>query len=277
MSNLYPSIDYMNVVDFDSRDSTLKLKSKADIVIVYKAKNEKGALQDFLEELEQTLGLSVKKLVSLNFDNNKLCYALIRAPRHVLAARAEKLNVLIPLQQPVDEEYSKLTSLWTQLKHYVSPSLESGFFKIPYSSRYEEIIAQSPGYSSSDELSSSRLRSMLIYDIIKDLDISAKLKEANPSDKSLDKDEYRGIRWLEDKGLIVDSFVLHSAQESKKLAKQLLSRRLMFKSLSITSLRNYFGEKVAISFAWRSAWLSNFLGLPMLFGMFLVLKACQFT
>ena len=200
------------------------------------------------------------------FDKNGLIYGVISASRDVLAERAVKLKISIPLQKRVDEDYSLARSCMKTIKHYFSPCLESGFFKIPYDPQYEDHINPSI-FEGGDPFNSSRIRIMLIHDLIKDIDITSELKEKEPSHPSLKNDEYRGLRWLEEHKYIEDSFPLHSRDEVKDLASSVLSsNESWYRSLSLTSLRNYFGEKIGLSFAWRSAWMSNALPFPILFG-----------
>lgn len=273
--NFYPDLMQLEtIVDADGTAGTdgtatgtscFQPESTYDFAIVYKAKKEKDCLEIFFRQVEEELGLKIKKLTSSNFDKNGLVYGLISAPREVLAERAEKLKISIPLHKAVDEEFSLAESAMKTMKHYFSPCLESGFFKIPYDAKYKNNINAS-AFEGGDPFTSSRIRIMLIHDLLKDIDVTAELREKNPASPHLNRDEYRGLRWLEKKKIIEDSFALHSREEVKKLADLALSKESWYKYLSLTSLRNYFGEKIGLSFAWRSAWLSNALGFPILFG-----------
>ena len=270
---LYPGMELESIVDIDQtgRSSSDKVESQTqsnreDFVIVYKAKKEgSNCLEIFLRHVQEEQGLKVKKLLSSKFDKDGLVYGVISAPREVLAERAEKLKISIPLHKPVDEEFSLAESCMKTVRHYFSPCLESGFFKIPYGAKHEEHISSS-AFEGGDPFTSSRIRIMLIHDLLKDIDITQELKEKDPRNPSLKSDQYRGLRWLEEQKFVEDSFPLHNREETRYLAGTALSKASWYKSLSLTSLRNYFGEKIGLSFAWRSAWLSNALGLPFLFG-----------
>ena len=272
-SEIYANIMHLEtIVDYDQNGEMSEpdgLRSQPplnDYVIVYKAKKESGCLEIFFRQVEEEAGLKLKKLVSSKFDKNGLIYGVISASRDVLAERAVKLKISIPLQKRVDEDYSLARSCMKTIKHYFSPCLESGFFKIPYDPQYEDHMNPSI-FEGGDPFNSSRIRIMLIHDLIKDIDITSELKEKEPSHPSLQNDEYRGLRWLEEHKYIEDSFPLHSRDEVKDLASSVLSsNESWYRSLSLTSLRNYFGEKIGLSFAWRSAWMSNALPFPILFG-----------
>ena len=282
VTNFYPDLMQLEtIVDAESngttRDSSrIQPESTYDFAIVCKAKKEKDCLEIFFRQVQEELGLKIKKLNSANFDKNGLVYSLISAPREILAERAEKLKISIPLHKAVDEEFSLAQSAMKTIRHYFAPCLESGFFKIPYDAKYEAYINAS-AFEGGDPFTSSRIRIMLIHDLLKDIDITAELKEKNPSSPHLKCDEYRGMRWLEKNKYIEDSFPLHSRDEAKYLADLALSKESWYRSLSLTSLRNYFGEKIGLSFAWRSAWLSNSLGIPILVGKIKLYRCILYT
>lgn len=265
---LYPSVMEMTtVVDVSGPQQENKSPPSPDydFVIVFKAKKETGALEIFLRQLKEDLGLKLKTLNSSNFDKDGLVYGLISAPRKVLEERAEKLKISIPLQRKVDETFSRTDCLIKKIKHYFAPSLESGFFKIPYDCHFKDHISNL-AFAGGNPFTCSRIRIMLIYDLIKDIDITEELEEKEPNHPSLSRDEYRGIKWLKEKRYIEDSFALHDKEEVRTLARTALSKESWYRSLSLTSLRNYFGDKIGMSFAWRSAWLSNALLFPIIMG-----------
>ena len=72
---------------------------------------------------------------------------------------------------------------------------------------------------------------------------------------------------MKSKGYVKKSFVPHCRKDRER-CENLRSEKgsKLIRIQSVTSIREYLGEKVGFSFAWRSAWLSCGLTIPTILG-----------
>ena len=142
-----------------------------DYVIVYKVRQDNSCIKVFFKQLQEEYGLTVKILESTRYEGDGIVFALISASHEVLSRRAEKLSISIPIQVHINPDYTFAQGTLKILKHYFSPSLDSGFCKVTYLTKYNDLIT-SQAFDNGNPFSSSRIRVMLIDDIIRDVDIS---------------------------------------------------------------------------------------------------------
>ena len=230
---------------------------------------EKKLREGFLSALEEK-GIDCIKYRGPKFGpNNGTTYLKLFARRKILANRAEKLGISVPFKK-VDEHMHDYIphdntedqrSTYETLYHLFSPLLRSGFFKIPFNEDYDDILKSNP---TGDPLKNTRILGMIFDDIVREVEMSELVKSTplNTSELNSENDFY-WIDWMIKKEVFTDYFLLHNKEDRDRAETELNKSRF---TMRITPLMNYLGEKIAFAFAWRSAWLSNALGLPMILG-----------
>ena len=234
-------------------------------------------------------------------ENAKIRYILIAADkREVLIKRAEMTRVSVPIKMVKvadmmkhkpgqdtdgDQDYCIRTSINTGrrptnakkpsrtqiVKHFVKdwfrPKLVGGHIKFEYQQKYDQLFLN---YDNDPFQNSSRIRSSLVHDLIKDIELTRDLKRIKPDEVSEDKEQqshdYRGLEWLKKKGYVKKSFVPHSDRDIQSFEEKRKEKHQRYPIQSVTAFREYFGEKVAFAFAWRAAWLSWGLTIPAVIG-----------
>lgn len=111
---------------------------------------------------------------------------------------------------------------------------------------------------------------MIVHDLIKDIELTSDLRKIKHEEVAGDTKNkshpYRGLEWLKRKGYVRMSFVPHSEKDIERFEKQRKEKPYKYPIQSVTSVRDYLGEKVAFAFAWRAAWLSWGLTIPAILG-----------
>ena len=160
----------------------------------------------FYNALKQSEKLDVQLKHSDDYDTTGRMFYVISAPRETLSKHAEKLKVAVPLNIMVDG--GRVQTMGDKMKHYFSPCLLSGFFKIPFREQYRAHVAKHT-FHGDDPLASSRIRSMLVFDLVSNIDLTLIApRGVFPATK-----EYRGLRWLQSNGHVEEFFVLHDQEE----------------------------------------------------------------
>ena len=281
------SVDY--VIAYDSSYSS---DHNGTVINLFKSKlREKGL--NYIEEDSA--------------ENENLKYVLIIAEnREVLTKRAEESRVSVPIKMVKvvdmmkvhsshDEDHQDLCiktnidsnwkkkpkmSRWKSVLQFIRdwfrPQLLGGHIKFDFQQRYDERLFH---HSQNDPFKScSRIRSFLVHDLIKDIELTRKLKDVNSEEVSGDKQDhshvYRGLEWLKKKGYVKKSFVPHSERDRELFEEKRKEKHHRFPIQSVTAIREYLGEKVAFAFAWRAAWLSWGLTIPAIMGW---LSSMQFA
>ncbi|XP_063674003.1 anoctamin-3-like isoform X2 [Bolinopsis microptera] len=235
-------------------------------------------------------------------ENAKMIYILITADkREVLTKRAEMTRVSVPIKMVKvadmmkhkpgpetdgNQDYCVRTSIDTGrrpanakkpsrrqivkqfVKDWFRPKLVGGHIKFVYQQKYDQLFLN---YDNDPFQNSSRIRSSLVHDLIKDIELTRDLKTVKPGEVSRDKEQhshdYRGLEWLKKKGYVKKSFVPHSDRDRQSFEENRKEKHHRYPIQSVTAFREYFGEKVAFAFAWRAAWLSWGLTIPALIGV----------
>ena len=252
-----PSYTYVNILVYNVGDK----KSSMDV------STEAKLREGFLSALEEKGIICIKYKGPKFGSKNGTTYLKLFARRKILANRAEKLGISVPFKKvdehmhdyiPHDNTEDQRSTCET-LYHLFSPLLRSGFFKIPFNEDYDDILKSNP---TGDPLKNTRILGMIIDDIVREVEMSELVKRLCTSELNSENDFY-GIDWMIKKEVFTDYFLLHNKKDRDRAETELNKSRF---TMPITPLMNYLGEKIAFAFAWRSAWLSNALGLPMILG-----------
>ncbi|KAL5272377.1 hypothetical protein ACHWQZ_G000545 [Mnemiopsis leidyi] len=284
--------------------------SNEDYVIVYDEGDQQlnkamQIMQVFKRKLKEK-GLSSKVVQSE--DDKKRRYILITADnREVLTKRAEVLRVSVPIVMVKVEDMMKIqadqldddevcvvprteiegpafkrkssysnTNSRCSIKLFVRdwflPKLDGGHIKFDFQQKFDEVLFVRPQREYPDIFTqSSRVRSMIVHDLIKDIELTSDLRKIKHEEVAGDTKNkshpYRGLEWLKRKGYVRMSFVPHSEKDIERFKKQRKEKHYKYPIQSVTSVRDYLGEKVAFAFAWRAAWLSWGLTIPAILGI----------
>lgn len=261
-----------------------------DYVIAYSANcdhKETQIVEIWKSELEKR-DLNITERYSRK---NKMNFMILTAKREALTKRAELIKLTVPirfcevskmmstdppdLSEEQNEQVQRLpeqdVSILNFIRGFVSPSLEGGHIKFHFSRQYDKRLYYKGDKPSKDDIftNSTKIRSLLVHDIIKDIELTSRLRRSSLGSE-VENDEhcspYRGLEWLKIKGIVKKSFIPHSKEDLGKFELQRRKKHAKFPIHAVTALRNYFGEKIGFAFAWRAAWLSYGLAIPAIIG-----------
>ena len=261
-------------------------EKKVDYVIVYYKKNE-NTIKLFEEKLNK-LNLITWFVESIEYKSKNMGYLLVSAPREVLTARAELAGIFLPIRMVNVEdmmEYStanvhtiidhtngppkkKNITVRDYVRYWFCPKLVSGHMKFIYKQKYDFTFKDDDNIYD-PFLISTRIRSQLVHDLTKDIELTDLLTRENHEAVKDDSEgcitKYRGLEWLKDSKYVVNYFVPH-CQQDRKRCKKIQGDRSGSKIQLATWIKEYLGEKVGFFFAWRAAWLSCGLTIPAILG-----------
>ena len=230
-----------------------------------------NSLINLFEDKLEEIGLNLRRVRSIEYKD--LWYILVYVPRDVLIARAELNRTSVPLKEVLVRDMmlatqsaptpdrSRLSTIWGFVKEWFRPTLESGYMKFEYNRKYDALFTSEP--DKDPFVMFTRVRSNLVHDMIKDVDLKDEL-EARGYLPERTRYEYRGLEWMKRQGHIVKSFVPHCNHDRERCEGIRKGKATWIQSVS--SIREYLGEKVGFSFAWRAAWLSCGLTIPSILG-----------
>ena len=282
--------------------------SLIDYVIAYENEQRNEAMMHLFKSKLKDKGLSYQ--VSDSEKNQKLRFILISAEnRDVLTKRAEELRVSVPIEMVKVKDMMKVQTSHTQrgddevcvirteiegtfqrknsysvrnsdsfkqfVRDWFLPKLVGGHIKFDFQQKFDEVLFVNPRWEGFPDIftTSSRIRSMIVHDLIKDIELTSdlvKAKSEEVKDENPDKSHpYRGLEWLKKRGYVKKSFVPHSDRDREKFEKKRKEKHNRYPIQSVTSVREYLGEKVAFAFAWRAAWLSWGLTIPAILGEYM--------
>ncbi|VDI80017.1 anoctamin-7 [Mytilus galloprovincialis] len=204
----------------------------------------------------------------------------IHCPFKRLCAEAEMVKLEMPIKD-CDKKEPNLGCFGQFLEKHFETDNEVDFVSAPF---VMDKIQLYEGYEDPTNFFRSSVRSMLVHHILINLDIRDK------SDKERKVLQIRGLPYLLMKGVFKDAFPLHEESSKSKFKEETMEcfkegrpddeeedlkidpRRdlddtwtKLYKFQPLWKIRNYFGEKIALYFAWTGM-LTSSLWIPTIFG-----------
>ncbi|XP_063415421.1 anoctamin-3-like isoform X2 [Mytilus trossulus] len=204
----------------------------------------------------------------------------IHCPFKRLCAEAEMVKLEMPIKD-CDKKEPNLGCFGRFLEKHFETDNEVYFVSAPF---VMDKIQLYEGYEDPTNFFRSSVRSMLVHHILINLDIRDK------SDKERKVLQIRGLPYLLMKGVFKDAFPLHEESSKSKFKEETMERfkegrpddeeedlkidprrdlddtwTKLYKFQPLWKIRNYFGEKIALYFAWTGM-LTSSLWIPTIFG-----------
>ncbi|XP_052076690.1 anoctamin-3-like isoform X2 [Mytilus californianus] len=207
-------------------------------------------------------------------------FVKIHCPFKRLCAEAEMVKLEMPIKD-CDKKEPNLGCFGQFLENHFETDNEVDFVSAPF---VMDKIQLYEGYEDPTNFFRSSVRSMLVHHILINLDIRDK------SDKQRKVLQIRGLPYLLMKNVYKDAFPLHEESSKSKFNEETMEcfkegrpedeeeelkidpRRdlddtwtKVYKFQPLWKIRNYFGEKIALYFAWTGM-LTSSLWIPTIFG-----------
>lgn len=231
---------------------------RIDFVLSYDPKTEDNLNKKKCREIFQT-NLESEGL-ALEFDkpdHGLRWYVLIHAPWEVLSRYADIMKCRMPMKELPDSEVLEIKTLWDKMKSvgkmFTAPFHLDPKLVPPLQRRFTCVYAKDKEYlfdiPDNKDLFFSNTQRSRIVDYI--------LRRKRFTDDQRDSYSF-GVRRLINDGVYTDCFALHEGGYGKENSSNY--RKLLFdhwaswgsfyKEQPVDYIRNYFGEKIGLYFAW---------------------------